>query len=586
MEDIKKIQEFFSKPLDEGKQLDQVDFAKVVKAVEQTGHPVTVLLVPKFNEIEVLTGMNAPDDMLRDLSNAVDALGYGRNDIFIAGDSSNLSRREYSDIRRVNGGHKDYFEESVNENLNPEVSKAVSRFIKAMAKRYDYSEQDAVYAIMSALRQEGFQGLNEMDLNDPVMVKMRAAKDKLAKMRAANSGGDGNDKYFKKSTANLKKLSALKQKRAQVMRDMEQEAEPEGGPIADRYGDMLNKLDKAIAMLQGQGEWGSEKDVDITAQEIAKRAAMLGLEEDKGLKEKFQTWLENNGTTVQMAGLLSTLLAGLYRHPEILERILSMFGLNEATKEEENEFHKELDKLVHKTFGHSSDEKKKMNEASKGALNYFNDLKYYYQKAFRYLDVEEREEYKQLAKDFFSNLQIDDKVRAVGLEENALGFSDIAKFGREAESKIDIAVRDDSRYTFGNDPYADDQLRYEYAKKFGYVNESLDDEAKAYYLAKVKRGEIDTLPEDPKAAFLAQMTKDQIDHDKETLRRERGLEEKAAYIAETIKLGQQLNEELCEKGQRYIKARQAAGEKSSAYLSGRAVRVCKGQIEWPKKGKK
>ena len=47
-----------------------------------------------------------------------------------------------------------------------------------------------------------------------------------------------------------------------------------------------------------------------------------------------------------------------------------------------------------------------------------------------------------------------------------------------------------------------------------------------------------------------------------------------------------VNEELCDKGKRYIKARQAAGEKSSAYLSGRAVRVCKGQIEWPKKGKK
>jgi hypothetical protein len=64
------------------------------------------------------------------------------------------------------------------------------------------------------------------------------------------------------------------------------------------------------------------------------------------------------------------------------------------------------------------------------------------------------------------------------------------------------------------------------------------------------------------------------------------LKETAAYIAETIKLGMMVNEELCEKGKRYIKARQAAGEKSSAYLSGRAVRVCKGQIEWPKKGKK
>jgi len=162
MEDIKKIQEFFSKPLEEGKQLDQVDFAKVVKAVEQTGHPVTVLLVPKFNEIEVITGMNAPDDMLFDLSNAVDSLGYGRNDIIIAGDSSNLSRREYSDIRRVNGGAKDYFEEAtIDEALNPEVSNALNRFIKAMAKRYGYSEQDAVYAIMAALKQREFDGVNE-----------------------------------------------------------------------------------------------------------------------------------------------------------------------------------------------------------------------------------------------------------------------------------------------------------------------------------------------------------------------------------------------------------------------------------------
>ena len=54
---------------------------------------------------------------------------------------------------------------------------------------------------------------------------------------------------------------------------------------------------------------------------------------------------------------------------------------------------------------------------------------------------------------------------------------------------------------------------------------SLDDQAKIYFMQKVKRGEIDTLPEDPKAAFLDQMTKDQMDHDKETLRRERGLEE-------------------------------------------------------------
>lgn len=41
-----------------------------------------------------------------------------------------------------------------------------------------------------------------------------------------------------------------------------------------------------------------------------------------------------------------------------------------------------------------------------------------------------------------------------------------------------------------------------------------------------------------------------------------------------------LNEELCARGKEYIKARKAAGEKSSAYLSGRAVKVCKGQIKF------
>ena len=50
-------------------------------------------------------------------------------------------------------------------------------------------------------------------------------------------------------------------------------------------------------------------------------------------------------------------------------------------------------------------------------------------------------------------------------------------------------------------------------------------------------------------------------------------------IDETKQLGENLNEELCPKGKAYIKKRQAAGEKSSAYLSGRAVKVCKGQME-------
>ena len=49
--------------------------------------------------------------------------------------------------------------------------------------------------------------------------------------------------------------------------------------------------------------------------------------------------------------------------------------------------------------------------------------------------------------------------------------------------------------------------------------------------------------------------------------------------------GKQLNEKLCKKGEAYRKRRMAAGEKSSAYLSGRAVKVCKGQMSGKKKKK-
>ena len=57
------------------------------------------------------------------------------------------------------------------------------------------------------------------------------------------------------------------------------------------------------------------------------------------------------------------------------------------------------------------------------------------------------------------------------------------------------------------------------------------------------------------------------------------LEEKIAKALE------QINEELCPAGKAYIKRRQAAGEKSSAYLSGRGVKVCKGQMSGRKKKK-
>ena len=71
------------------------------------------------------------------------------------------------------------------EALNPEVSQKVNAFIKSMAQRYDYSEQDAVFAIMAALKQRDFDGVNEHHAGDykPGFLKQTVEKflDKLKK---------------------------------------------------------------------------------------------------------------------------------------------------------------------------------------------------------------------------------------------------------------------------------------------------------------------------------------------------------------------------------------------------------------------
>ena len=88
-----------------------------------------------------------------------------------------------------------------------------------------------------------------MDVNDPIMMKLRA--DKMKREKEANAPKPKksiNPNY--KAIKNASKIKFLEKEKFQLMRDMEQEAEPEGGPIADRYGAQLNRIDKAIEKLR------------------------------------------------------------------------------------------------------------------------------------------------------------------------------------------------------------------------------------------------------------------------------------------------------------------------------------------------
>jgi hypothetical protein len=74
--------------------------------------------------------------------------------------------------------------------------------------------------------------------NDPIQMGMRD----ISKPTTTNSIKAPSNFY-------REKLVSLKAQRKQIEFDMEQEAEPEGGPVADYYGDALQHVDGQIDMI-------------------------------------------------------------------------------------------------------------------------------------------------------------------------------------------------------------------------------------------------------------------------------------------------------------------------------------------------
>jgi len=96
----------------------------------------------------------------------------------------------------------------------------------------------------------------KMDSNDPVLIAFRAARSKreaeLAKPKRRPLYGKQREAAENKLWEISLELKDLYSDRRQKLIDMEQEAEIEGGPIADRYGDELNKIEDRIADLIAQ----------------------------------------------------------------------------------------------------------------------------------------------------------------------------------------------------------------------------------------------------------------------------------------------------------------------------------------------
>ena len=249
----------------------------------------------------------------------------------------------------------------------------------------------------------------------------------------------------------------------------------------------------------------------------------------------------------------------------------SVDDLFEATKEEENEFHTKLDKLVHKTFGPSSDEKEEMDEniaiqmaIAKAIADRKNKDKKKvkeYNTGIYYDPTKDNPTGRSLKTKEASKTgleKVKDMLKKI-MKEGDITIDDETEFKLQLKHLLDkhaIQKEDLSDYEEKEADY--DKLYSDYLYKM--VKEVAAEKGYSKFLVSKDnpKGETDGLTTATMNKILMNVIKD---------------------LDETIKLGKNLNEELCPKGKAYIKKRQAAGEKSSAYLSGRAVKVCKGQMK-------
>jgi hypothetical protein len=172
---------------------------------------------------------------------------------------------------------KEFYKEFKDFPKNREAMKWLEDTYKSVNESTD---SDDLERVADGLPQTVEESVNELDMNDPILVKLRAAQMQRNKDAAKKVEKEKKINPDYKALKNATKIKALKKKRAEVMRDMEQEAEPEGGKIADRYGKLLNKIDNDIIKLGGNpmSESVNEAKVsyDFSENELKRVLKLLG----------------------------------------------------------------------------------------------------------------------------------------------------------------------------------------------------------------------------------------------------------------------------------------------------------------------
>jgi len=175
-----------------------------------------------------------------------------------------------TDILEVNEAEDYKYKKYVSKAFD-KISDAMFEFRNAMGvkqlgqadpklKKRIEAMQAEIFALRRDMKSEGLteSEVNEAtDMNDPVLMAFRATRRELPKFKPAKAKSRrlSFDKYMDLLDDQRyieQELRDLTEEMAQTLRDMEQEAEPEGGKIADKYGSIMMKQEKEYAKLKAK----------------------------------------------------------------------------------------------------------------------------------------------------------------------------------------------------------------------------------------------------------------------------------------------------------------------------------------------
>ena len=369
--------------------------------------------------------------------------------------------------------------------------------------------------------------VNEIDMNDPVVMRARAARNRQPE---PSRGGIDYDEAL-----TLRGMKAeLEDQIAQLFRDMEQEAEPEGGPIADRYGDEINSLEHRLVKINKQlrdydMNESTRKDLGMVTS-VSKRRAKAELK-NPGNDGSKVSGLDKDGKRVYIKSIKDV--------DKFFDFELDADLKEGASKEDQLKVAKAAFDKAEK------DGDIRKQELALAAIDLING-------DMNESTLKERVVYDNETQILKGKIAADDFMRIYRSEFRRM----FSNFGKEAEAEFKRVVKDKfSRLT-------EDKELDDWNSEFGDDAESQERIDNEDYPGKIKEGSCGYTPD--------------------------GKPRNKPASSDLIKLKEkleQVNEKLCKKGEAYRKRRMAAGEKSSAYLSGRAVKVCKGQMSGKKKKK-